>query len=322
MKKKILITGIFGQDGTILSNLVKQNYEVIGVVKQGTSDEKINQYLKDYNIKIHSIDLLDFNSTDRVIKNESPDVIVNFAGHTDVIDAWDNPSKTLLFNSLIPLNIMESIKNFSNEIFFFQSSSSLMYGNSNEYIINEKSTFSPIYPYGISKLQTHILLNEYRKKYNLKCSSGIFFNHDSHYRNEKFLSKKIAKFVVSILNGYDGKLNLGDLTSYRDISHANDFMFGVKLVVDNKINEDFVFSSGASTQILDFVKLFFNLTNLDFKKYVLFEKSLFRDFDYNIIGDCSKLKSFGWLPKHDIKSLVLDMVQTEIQNFKNLDTLR
>ena len=244
-----------------------------------------------------------------------------FAGHTDVISAWDDPKKTLLYNSLIPLHIMESIKNFSDEIFFFQSSSSLMYSNSNEHIINENSKYSPLYPYGISKLQTHLLLNEYRKKYNLKCSSGIFFNHDSYYRNEKFLSKKVAKFVVAILNGKDEKLNLGNLNSYRDISHADDFMLGVEMIINNKINEDFIFSSGVSTKILDFVKLFFDFTNLDFEKYVTFEKKLIRDSDYNIIGDNSKLKSFGWVNNYDIKSLVSNMIQDEIENYKNIDTL-
>ena len=321
MKKKVLIAGIFGQDGTILSNLIKKDYDVIGVVRVGSSEEKIKQFVKESEIKIHRLDLLDYELTKDFIKSEKPEIIVNFAGHTDVISAWDDPKKTLLYNSLIPLHIMESIKNFSDEIFFFQASSSLMYSNSNEHIINENSKYSPLYPYGISKLQTHLLLNEYRKKYNLKCSSGIFFNHDSYYRNEKFLSKKVAKFVVSILNGKYGKLSLGDLNSYRDISHADDFMLGVEMIINNKINEDFIFSSGVSTKILDFVKLFFDFTNLDFEKYVTFEKKLIRDSDYNIIGDNSKLKSFGWVNNYDIKSLVSNMIQDEIENYKNIDTL-
>jgi GDPmannose 4,6-dehydratase len=271
----------------------------------------LNEFKKKHQINLISTELCDFNSVESLIKKIKPDVIINFAGETDVINPCNNVLKTNEQNFLIPLNLLNAIKEYNRDIYFFQSSSSLMFARSNDYIINENSKPSPMYPYGITKLSSHYLLNEYRMKFNIKGSSGIFFNHESTYRSQKFITKKISILINKILNGYNEKIKLFDLNFNRDISHANDFMNGVKLIIENKINDDFIFSSGKSTNFLEFSKKFFSLHNLNFSDYIDYIDSNNYVENYNIIGDNTKLKSIGWLPKYDIDELILDMINKE-----------
>jgi GDPmannose 4,6-dehydratase len=186
-----------------------------------------------------------------------------------------------------------------------------MYGNSTTPKIDENSPLNPLYPYGITKTYTHNYLQEYRKKFNLKCSSLILFNHESPFRNENFLSKKVASFVAKILKGGSGFLELGNLSAYKDISHALDFMNGLKIIIDGKINEDFVLSSGKQIKTYDFVKKFFTLYNLDMKKYVKFITDN-RNETLNIYGDNTKLTKHGWSPNYDIDKLIIEMVNKEL----------
>jgi len=306
--KKILITGPLGQDGTILTELLNGEYDLYGICRTNSDIKKVTDFQKKFDIKLSLIDLKDFSSVNKVINKINPDVIVNFAGETNVIKPFDNVVNTFEDNFLIPLNLLNSIVKNGKDIFLFQSSSSLMYGRSHEKIITEVSNFAPLYPYGISKLSTHNLLKEYRENYGLKCSSGIFFNHESTYRNDGFVTKKISNLIKKILNGESQKIKLFGLNYYRDISHAKDFMGGVKMIIDNNYNEDFIFSSGELTNLLNLSKRFFKLYNLDFDNYIEYEENKILNSDYSIIGDNTKLKSFGWKPNFTIDDLIYDMV--------------
>jgi GDPmannose 4,6-dehydratase len=314
MNKKILITGALGQDGRILTNSLQNDYEIYGICRPSTQDEVILNHEKKFNINLSKIDLSDYNSVLNLIKTIKPNCIVNFAGNTDVINPWDNVHQIFQNNCIIPVNLLESIVKTDPSIFLFQSSSSLIYARSKNEIIDENSNFSPMYPYGISKLFSHNLLNEYRIKYGINCSSGIFFNHESFYRNPKFLSKKIAILIKDILNGYDRQINLYDLNIFRDISHAYDFMNGVKNIIDNSTNDDFIFSSGELTNMYEFVESFFTLHNLEMNEYVNYVEYGNKHETHSIRGDNSKLKSIGWNPKYNIEQLIIDMVKEEILN--------
>ncbi len=296
-----------GQDGTILNEILKNEYEVHGVCRIDSEEIKLENFKKKYCKNLHLIDLSKKNEVGEIIKKIDPEIIINFAGETNVINPWENVRETFEQNFFIVSNILEEIKKINTDIFFFQSSSSLMYARSNEIKIDENSNFSPMYPYGISKLSSHLLVNEYRKKFNIKCSSGIFFNHESPYRNEKFLSKKVSNFVKKILLGEDLKINLNNLNIYRDISHAEDFMKGVKIIVENKVNEDFIFSSGELISMKKFVNLFFEMFNLNFEDYLIYSEE--NNETYKIYGDNSKLKSLGWNPEFRIEDLVRQMVE-------------
>jgi GDPmannose 4,6-dehydratase len=314
MSKKILITGALGQDGTILTKMLENEYELYGICRLTTQNEIIENHEKKYKIKLFQIDLSNYESVLNLVKNINPNCIVNFAGNTDVINPWDNIHQTFQNNCIVPLNLLESIINHDPSIFLFQSSSSLIYARSDNEIINENSNFSPMYPYGVSKLFSHNLLNEYRIKYGINVSSGIFFNHESFYRTPKFLSKKVAILIKEILNGQDKKLNLYDLNIFRDVSHAYDFMNGIKIIIDNNINDDFIFSSGKLTNMYDFVESFFRLHNLQMNKYVNYKEYGDKHEIHTIIGDNSKLKSIGWVPKYNTNDLIINMVKEEILN--------
>ncbi len=313
--QRILITGPLGQDGKIITEKLRNYYDLFGVCRIKTPLQVFNDHQKKFGINLVMSDLSDLNSVDCLIQNVNPDVIINFAGETDVLTPWGDINKTFEQNVTIPLNLLNSIVKLNRDIFFFQASSSLMYARSQDLIINEKSNFSPLFPYGISKLTAHNFVNEYREKFSLKACSGIFFNHESFHRSEKFLSKKLSKLVSSIIQGRPYKISLYDLNYYRDVSHAEDFMAGVKLIVDSRINDDFVFSSGESTHVLEFCKRFFTLHNLEFEDYVDYTDSDTYEHQYKIIGDNSKLKSLNWLPKHNTDSLILEMVNKEL-NFR------
>lgn len=311
--KKILITGPLGQDGTILTDLLDDKYELYGVCRMDTDIHRLREHEKKHKIKLLSSDLSEIDCVAQLIGSIKPDVIINFAGETDVINPWDDVQKTFIQNFTIPCNILDSIVKQNKDIFFFQSSSSLVYGRSEDKIINEISKFAPLYPYGVSKMTTQSIISEYRNKYGIKCSSGIFFNHESYYRSKKFISKKLSLLVSDILKGKNRKIKLYDLNFYRDISHAEDFMSGVKLIIDNHINEDFIFSSGELTNIFDFSKKFFSLHNLNFYDYIDYTESNSCTNNYSIFGNNTKLKSIGWIPKYNIDSLIIDMVKKEKQ---------
>ncbi len=313
--QRILITGPLGQDGKIITEQLRNYYDLFGVCRIQTPSQVLADHQKRYGIRLLMSDLANLNSVDCLLQNVKPDIIINFAGETDVLDPWSDVNKTFEQNVTIPLNLLNSIVKLNRDIFFFQASSSLMYARSKDLIINEKSNFCPLLPYGISKLTAHNFVNEYREKFSLKACSGIFFNHESFHRSEKFLSKKLSKLVSSIIQGRPYEISLYDLNYYRDISHAEDFMEGVKLIIDSRINDDFVFSSGESTHVLEFCKRFFTLHNLEFEDYVDYTDSDTYEHQYQIIGDNSKLKSLNWLPKHNTDSLILEMVDKEL-NFR------
>lgn len=309
---KILITGPLGQDGIILTELLQNNHKLYGVCRMSTPIDRFNEHKEKYNIELLLSELSDINYVNHLIKTINPDVVINFAGETDVINPWGDIFKTYEQNFIIPSNILNAISKYNRDIYFFQSSSSLMYGRSEEKIINEKSKSSPMFPYGVSKLSTHNLFNEFKIKYGIRGCSGIFFNHESTHRNQKFITKKLSKLIFKILNGSQEKIKLFDLNFYRDVSHAEDFMSGVKMIIEGGINENFVFSSGESINFLELSKRFFYLHNLDFYDYIDYTDSKSYLNDYNLIGDNSKLKSIGWSPKYDIDGLIIDMVKKEI----------
>lgn len=315
MKKNIVILGPLGQDGKLLSSILDEdNYNVFGICKENTDISRIKFHEENFNSKIFSTDLTSYLNVKNVLDDIKPDIIVNFCGITNVFNPWEDMDVMFKQNCTIPLNIMEYISKNNKDIFFFQSSSSLMYGRSEKNHISHLSNFSPIYPYGITKLYTHTFLNEYRKNFNIKCSSGIFFNHESQYRGENFITKKVAKFISKIIKGEQGILKLGDLSSKRDVSHAIDFMYGVKHIIENELNDDYIFSSCKLVSTRELVELFFSKYGLIMDDFVIQDETLKRKDDICVYGDNTKLMLTGWKPKKNLNDLVVDMVEFELNN--------
>lgn len=310
--KKILIIGALGQDGTLLSSILPKNkYEIYGVCKINSKQSKVDYHINNFNTNIIYSDFTNYESVKSILDVINPDIIVNFAGITNVFNAWSDSENLLIQNCLIPINILNYLKDENPNIFFFQALSSLMYASVSG-PVSELSSHNPMYPYGISKSFVHNSIKEYRKTFNLKCASGIFFNHESQFRGENFIGKVVSKFVAQILKGNDGKLNLGNLNTLRDVSHAEDFMMGVKLIIENEITDDFIFSSNSLVRTRDYIMKFFKNFDLNYQDYVTEDLSKVRTSEPEIYGINEKLMSIGWEPRHTLDDLTKEMVNYEL----------
>jgi GDPmannose 4,6-dehydratase len=305
--KRALILGSKGQDGQFLSEkLLLDGYEVFGVIKPNTNSLQKNTI---------SLDLTDIKNVEFVISKVKPTHIFNFAGVSDVFNPYDNLEFSYQQNCLIPQNFLNSILKIDKTIRFFQSSSSLMYGRSTINKINEETPTSPIYPYGITKLYSHNLIKEYREEFDLFCSSGIFFNHDSEKRGDKFLTQKIILGIKDILNKKTNTIKLGNIDVHRDISYAGDFMDAVKLMMESNNPTDYVLGSEKLTSIREFIEKSFNYVGLDYKNHIEQDKDFIRTKnDIILVSDITKIKNnLGWETTKNIDDIIKIMINDKIK---------
>jgi GDPmannose 4,6-dehydratase len=305
--KRALILGSKGQDGQFLSEkLLLDGYEVFGVIKPNTNLLQKNTI---------SLDLTDIKNVEFIISKVKPTHIFNFAGVSDVFNPYDNLEFSYQQNCLIPQNFLNSILKIDKTIRFFQSSSSLMYGRSTINKINEETPTSPIYPYGITKLYSHNLIKEYREEFDLFCSSGIFFNHDSEKRGNKFLTQKIILGIKDILNKKTNTIKLGNIDVHRDISYAGDFMDAVKLMMESNNPTDYVLGSEKLTSIREFIEKSFNYVGLDYKNHIEQDKDFIRTKnDIILVSDITKIKNnLGWKTTKNIDDIIKIMINDKIK---------
>jgi GDPmannose 4,6-dehydratase len=305
--KRALILGSKGQDGQFLSEkLLLDGYEVFGVIKPNTNPLQKNTI---------SLDLTDIKNVEFVISKVKPTHIFNFAGVSDVFNPYDNLEFSYQQNCLIPQNFFNSILKIDKTIRFFQSSSSLMYGRSTINKINEETPTSPIYPYGITKLYSHNLIKEYREEFDLFCSSGIFFNHDSEKRGDKFLTQKIILGIKDILDKKTNTIKLGNIDVHRDISYAGDFMDAVKLMMESNNPTDYVLGSEKLTSIREFIEKSFNYVGLDYKNHIEQDKDFIRTKnDIILVSDITKIKNnLGWKTTKNIDDIIKIMINDKIK---------
>jgi len=305
--KRALILGSKGQDGQFLSEkLLLDGYEVFGIIKPNTNSLQKNTI---------SLDLTDIKNVEFIISKVKPTHIFNFAGVSDVFNPYDNLEFSYQQNCLIPQNFLNSILKIDKTIRFFQSSSSLMYGRSTINKINEETPTSPIYPYGITKLYSHNLIKEYREEFDLFCSSGIFFNHDSEKRGDKFLTQKIILGIKDILNKKTNTIKLGNIDVHRDISYAGDFMDAVKLIMESNNPTDYVLGSEKLTSIREFIEKSFNYVGLDYKNHIEQDKDFIRTKnDIILVSDITKIKNnLGWKTTKNIDDIIKIMINDKIK---------
>ena len=337
MKKKALITGINGQDGTYLADfLIRKNFKVFGIEKKTKNLNKRRKINK--KIKLIKTDITNFDSLKNVITRINPNEIYNLAAISSVGSSFDNPIKTLDINCIGVLNILEIVKKINKKIRIYQASSSEMYGNSEKYKIDETVKFAPTSPYAISKVAAHYLIKFYRDAYNLKCASGILFNHESILRSENFVTKKIVKQIYEIKNNKRSFMYLGNIYSKRDWGYAPEYVEAMWKILQLKKMEDFVIGTGKSYTIKEFVNLvckFFKITpkwkgkgineicinKKNDKVIVKIDKKLYRPIDVNpIVGISKKAKKIlKWKPKTYTNELVKEMCAHEI-NEKNINS--
>lgn len=320
MKKKALITGITGQDGSYLSEfLLKKGYSVHGMVRRVAAEDKSHRFWRLRNfldkITIHAGSLESYASIINIITKIKPDEIYHLGAQSYIDYAFKDEFSTINTNINGTHFLLSAIKEFSPKTKFYFAGTSEMFGKVREIPQTEKTPFYPRSVYGISKVAGFDLTRNYREAYNLFCCSGILFNHESPRRGFEFVTRKITHSVARIKFGLQKDLRLGNMNAKRDWGHAKDHVEAMWLMLNQKEPRDYVVSTGKHYTVRDFAKLAFELVDLDYRKYVKVDKKFYRPTEVDsLLGDCRKAKrELKWKPKYDFQKLVEDMVQADLE---------
>ena len=320
MKKKALITGITGQDGSYLAEfLLKKGYTVHGLVRRVAAEDKSHRFwrLRHFlnKLNIHAGSLESYASIINIITKIKPDEIYHLGAQSYIDYAFADEFSTINTNINGTHYLLSAIKEFSPKTKFYFAGTSEMFGKVREIPQTEKTPFYPRSVYGISKVAGYDLTRNYREAYNLFCCSGILFNHESPRRGFEFVTRKITHAVARIKFGLQKDLRLGNMDAKRDWGHAKDHVEAMWLMLNQKEPKDYVVSTGKHYTVRDFAKLAFQLVDLDYRKFVKIEKKFFRPAEVeSLLGDCSRAKKeLKWKPKYNFKKLVEDMVRADLE---------
>jgi GDPmannose 4,6-dehydratase len=323
MAKKALITGITGQDGSYLAELLlDKGYEVHGLVRRSSSfnTHRIDHLYQDMHeddlrLFLHYGDLNDASSLNRVIEKVAPDEIYNLAAQSHVKVSFDVPEYTGEITGLGTLRLLEAIRETEVPARFYQASSSEMFGLVQEVPQSEKTPFYPRSPYGAAKVYSYWIVTNYREAYGIHASNGILFNHESPRRGETFVTRKITRAVANIKAGFQDKLYLGNLDAKRDWGFAGDYVEAQWRMLQQDEAEDFVIATGETHTVGEFAERAFARVGLDSKDYVEIDPRYYRPTEVELlIGDASKAKEkLGWEPQISFEGLVDMMVDADVE---------
>ena len=317
MSKTALITGITGQDGSYLSELLlSKGYKVYGVVRRSSTEtfERI-RHLTD-KIELVQADLLDQLSLLRIIDKIRPDEVYNLAAQSFVPTSWDQPLLTGDFTGLGVTRVLEAIRHVDpKKIRFYQASSSEMFGRVLEVPQKESTPFYPRSPYGVAKVYGHFITVNYRESYDMYAVSGILFNHESPRRGLEFVTRKVTHAVARIKHGLQHKLHMGNLDAKRDWGFSGDYVEAMWLMLQQDKPDDFVISTGETHTVEKLVDLAFSSAGLKWKDYVVKDPKFVRPAEVDLlIGDPAKAKrELGWTPKTSFEQLVKMMVDADLE---------
>src|SRR6476659_6667754 len=314
--KRAIITGITGQDGSYLAELLlSKGYEVVGTVRRSSAPNywRIQHLLP--RITIRPADLLDQLSIIRVVDEVRPRELYNLAAMSFVPASWDQPMLTGEFNAQGVTRVLEAVRQVDPAIRMYQSSSSEMFGKVREVPQTELTPFYPRSPYGVSKVYGHYITVNYRESYNLFAVSGILFNHESPRRGLEFVTRKVTDGVARIKAGLTDSLALGNLDAQRDWGFAGDYVRAMWMMIQQDQPDDYVVATGVSHSVRDLVEVAFGHVDLDWKAYVRQDPKFLRPAEVDhLIGDSSKARQqLKWAPEVDFKGLVTMMVDADIE---------
>jgi len=316
MSKRAIITGITGQDGSYLAELLlSKGYEVVGAVRRASAPNFWRvQHLVD-RITIKPGDLLDQLSIIRLVDEVRPHEFYNLAAMSFVPASWDQPMLTGEFNAQGVTRVLEAIRHVDPSIHFYQASSSEMFGKVRQVPQNELTPFYPRSPYGVSKVFAHYITVNYRESYDLFAVSGMLFNHESPRRGLEFVTRKVTDGVARIKLGRADKLALGNLDASRDWGFAGDYVKAMWLMLQRARPEDYVIATGESHSVRELVQIAFGHVGLDWQKYVKLDPKLIRPAEVeHLIGDSSKARAeLGWAPTVNFAGLVKMMVDADLE---------
>ncbi len=313
--KTALITGITGQDGSYLAELLlNKGYRVAGVVRRSSTEnfQRI-EHLRD-RIQLHQADLLDQTSLARVLEQSRPDEIYNLAAMSFVPTSWKQPVLTAEFTATGVTRLLEAVRQICPRARFYQASSSEMYGKVREVPQTEATPFHPRSPYGVAKAYGHYITVNYRESYNLFACSGILFNHESPRRGLEFVTRKITHGVARIKMGLARELRLGNLEARRDWGFAGDYVRAMWLMLQQETPDDFVVGTGETHSVEEFVRIAFGHVGLDWKKYVVIDPEFYRPAEVDLLlSNPAKARALlGWEPEVSFEQLVRMMVDADI----------
>ena len=320
--KTALITGITGQDGSYLAEmLLKKGYNVVGVKRRTSliSTDRIDNIFNDPDL-IMNFDLVYGNMNDsgclhRLLIEHQPDEIYNLAAQSHVRVSFETPEETTEFVAMGTLRLLEAYKNICPKAKFYQASSSEMFGDNPENPQSETTRLMPASPYACAKVYAHNLCRNYRESYGLHISSGILFNHESPRRGETFVTRKITRAAARIKMGLQDDLLLGNLDAKRDWGFAGDYVEAMWLMTQQETPDDYVVATGETHTVKEFLQVVFDYAGLDIDKYVKIDERLFRPHEVPLLlGDATKAKEkLGWEPKVNFEGLAKMMYDEDLK---------
>lgn len=315
MKKRALITGITGQDGSYLAEfLLEQGYEVFGLVRRTSTlnFERIKHIQEQINLVPG--DLTDLTSLLYVLRESQPAEIYNLAAQSFVPASWAQPVLTGDVTAIGVTRILDAVRAINPEIRFYQASSSEMFGKVQAVPQNEKTPFYPRSPYGVAKVYGHWITVNYRESYNLHATSGILFNHESPRRGLEFVTRKVSYQVARIKLGLANELRIGSLDAQRDWGYAGDYVQAMWMMLQQDAPDDYVIATGKTHSVERLLEVAFSSVDLDWKNYTVQDERFMRPAEVDLlVGDASKAKTqLGWEPAVSFEALVQLMVEADL----------
>jgi GDPmannose 4,6-dehydratase len=320
MVKKALITGLTGQDGSYLAELLlSKGYEVFGLVRRSSSSNlnRISHISGD--VRILSGDLLDQSSLMDVITESQPDEIYNLASQSYVPISWTQPALTAEYTALGVSRLLESIRRCKPDARFYQASSSEVFGQPDESPQDERTAFRPRNPYGVAKAYAHWMTINYRQQYNLYACCGITYTHESPRRGTEFVFRKITHTAAMIKLGLAKELKLGNLEARRDWCYAQDAVDGMWLMLQQEKPDDYIIASGKAHSVKELVACAFDCVGLNWQDYVSVDPNFYRpDESVQLVGSINKIQSqIGWKPQYSFEQMIELMVESDLKALTN-----
>ncbi len=319
MTKKALITGITGQDGAYLAQLLLgKGYEVHGLVRRSSTSEVDLSRLQwlgvDKDVNIVDGNLLDLSGLIRAVQGVMPDEFYNLAAQSFVASSWQQPILTAQVTGMAVTNVLEAIRIAKPDTRFYQASSSEMYGLVQQPIQSENTSFYPRSPYAVAKLYGHWLTVNYRESFGLHASSGILFNHESPLRGVEFVTRKVTRGVARIKVGMERELRLGNISAQRDWGHARDYVRAMWLMLQQDVPDDYVVATGRTSTVRKMCEIAFSHVGLDIDEHLVIDPAFFRPAEVEILlGDPTKAKTnLEWEATVTLEEMIREMVDADI----------
>ncbi len=321
MPRVALVTGITGQDGCYLADLLlRKDYEVFGLLARRSSDTlwRLREMGIADKVEMVNGDLTDGASIVRAIRSTNPDEVYNLGAQSFVGTSWDQPVLTGEVCGLGVVHILEAIRQLSPATRFYQASTSEMFGLIQAQRQNEKTPFYPRSPYGVAKLYGHWITVNYRESFGLHASSGILFNHESPMRGIEFVTRKVTDGVARIKLGKQKELRLGNIDAKRDWGFAGDYVEAMWLMLQQEVPDDYVVATGRTTTVRDMCRIAFEHVDLNYEDHVVIDPKFYRPAEVEtLLGDASKAhEKLGWKPKTGLEALIRMMVDADIRRVR------